>query len=228
MAHGWVRQRTHAAALVVPCGTFTATAAVLPPQPLVTVPILAAGAFALVAATRRIRELARVPVAAPRELESCVAALGAGDREAAAKCARALAGPVGEHAALAVHHLDEPADRVDARLAEHRAWVLGGLQAAATGVAWVASVAPLLGLLGTLSVFTRSLVFTVFDVGDPVALAASRASAFVSLHYGIAAGAPAWLVHLLHARRVRRVAQAMDAAGAALLAGLRAMPRAPR
>jgi biopolymer transport protein ExbB len=91
-------------------------------------------------------------------------------------------------------------DRLYAALLEQR----NRLERWLGSIAMTASVAPLLGLLGTVSgMITTFKAMTLFGAGDPRVVSGGIAEALITTELGLVVAIPALLAHALMSRKVR-------------------------
>lgn len=184
----------------------------------VVYPLLAIGFLATVLALWKALSLAGQRAVAPVRVEEIAQAHLAGDGKNVEELVRSLPRPLRDliaegvaHASLSREHLEEILhERVSAflpRLEQH----LGTL-------AVFAGVAPLLGLLGTVTgmIHTFQLV-TLFGSGDPSLLSGGISEALVTTKVGLAIAIPVLLVHAFLVRRVRSIIAGLEQSAMALI-----------
>jgi biopolymer transport protein ExbB len=164
------------------------------------IPIVLFALFASVAAAAKGLWLYRLPPLAPALAQRVEAAQGSEGS------LRALTQQVhGAQAdllriALASATREERDDRLYAALLEQR----NRLERWLGGIAMTASVAPLLGLLGTVSgMITTFKAMTLFGSGDPNVVSGGIAEALITTELGLVVAIPALLAHALMSRRVK-------------------------
>jgi biopolymer transport protein ExbB len=102
--------------------------------------------------------------------------------------------------ALAGQTREERDDRLYAMLLEQR----NRLERWLGAIAMTASVAPLLGLLGTVSgMITTFKAMTLFGAGDPSVVSGGISEALITTELGLVVAIPALLAHALMSRRVK-------------------------
>lgn len=165
------------------------------------VPILAFGVFATLVALAKGFWLQRLPPLLPALAERAATALQQGD--AAVTVLRAqLKGMQAEllEQALSSTGREQREERLYATLLEQRAQLERWLGA----IALTASVAPLLGLLGTVSgMITTFRLMTLFGAGDASAVSSGISEALITTELGLVVAIPALLAHALMSRRIR-------------------------
>jgi biopolymer transport protein ExbB len=165
------------------------------------VPIVAFGLFATLVALAKGLWLQRLPPLLPALAERAASA-----RQQGATAVTALRSQVrGMQLELLDIALgpDAPAQREDklyATLLEQRVVLERWLGA----IALTASVAPLLGLLGTVSgMITTFRLMTLFGAGDASAVSSGISEALITTELGLVVAIPALLAHALMSRRIR-------------------------
>ncbi len=165
------------------------------------IPIVLFGLFASVIAVLKAVSLYRLPIPVPLLAERVQSALERGG-DALEKLPEQIRGPQGElvRIALAAQTNDERDDRLHATLLQQRIRLERWLGA----IAVTASVAPLLGLLGTVSgMITTFKAMALFGAGDTSAVSGGVGEALINTELGLVVAIPALLVHALMSRRAR-------------------------
>jgi biopolymer transport protein ExbB len=165
------------------------------------IPIVLFALFASVTAVAKAIWLYRLPAPMPALAERVQSALGRGD-EALLALLEQASGPQGEvlRVALAKQTHEQREDRLYAALLEQR----NRLERWLGAIAMTASVAPLLGLLGTVSgMITTFKAMTLFGSGDPSVVSGGIAEALITTELGLVVAIPALLAHALMSRRVK-------------------------
>jgi len=165
------------------------------------IPIVLFALFASGTAAAKAVWLYRLPAAVPALAERVQSALGRGD-EALRALTRQVNGPQAEllRVALENHTHEQRDDRLYAALLEQR----NELERWLGAIAMTASVAPLLGLLGTVSgMITTFKAMTLFGTGDPSVVSGGIAEALITTELGLVVAIPALLAHALMSRRVK-------------------------
>lgn len=117
-----------------------------------------------------------------------------------------------------------PAEKLEMRMEEAVLAELPRLERFLQTLRIMAAIAPLLGLLGTVSGIIQTFrVIAVHGSGDPKLLSAGISEALVTTEMGLVVAIPLLLCHHFLSRRVSRVILDMEMAGAAVIsAGLEA------
>jgi biopolymer transport protein ExbB len=165
------------------------------------IPIVLFALFASVTAIAKAIWLYRLPAPMPALAERVQAALGRGD-EALRTLTQQVSGPQAGLLAVALANQthEQRDDRLYAALLEER----NKLERWLGAIAMTASVAPLLGLLGTVSgMITTFKAMTLFGSGDPSVVSGGIAEALITTELGLVVAIPALLAHALMSRRVK-------------------------
>lgn len=187
----------------------------------VMVPILLLGGVAVGIFVWKWRQISRVPVASPEEVQSVLAALNEGNPDRALAEARALPGPVGRMLEAAVAHWREPKEYVEEVLYEKMLALRPRLERGLSFLALAAAAAPLLGLLGTVTGMINTFnVITVFGTGDPKLLAGGISEALITTEFGLIVAIPSLLLHALLSRRLKALLGEVEQISVSFLNGL--------
>ena len=164
------------------------------------IPIVLFALFASIAAAAKGVWLYRLPPLLPAITERVQAAQGS--QESLRTLTERVQGPQAEllRIALASSTREERDDRLYAALLQQR----NRLERWLGGIAMTASVAPLLGLLGTVSGMIATFkAMTLFGSGDPNVVSGGIAEALITTELGLVVAIPALLAHALMSRRVK-------------------------
>jgi len=165
------------------------------------IPIVAFGLFATVIAVLKGVWLYRLPAPLPALAERVQAALERGGSGLDTLTAQAR-GPQAEllRIALMPQTAEQRDDRLHAALRQQRNELERWLAAIAT----TASVAPLLGLLGTVSGMIATFrAMTLFGAGDASAVSGGISVALITTELGLVVAIPALLAHALMSRKAK-------------------------
>ena len=164
------------------------------------IPIVLFALFASIAAAAKGVWLYRLPPLLPAITERVQAAQGS--QESLRTLTERVQGPQAEllRIALASSTREERDDRLYAALLQQR----NRLERWLGGIAMTASVAPLLGLLGTVSGMIATFkAMTLFGSGDPNVVSGGIAESLITTELGLVVAIPALLAHALMSRRVK-------------------------
>jgi biopolymer transport protein ExbB len=165
------------------------------------IPILLFALFASGAAALKAISLYKLPAPMPALAERVASARKQGG-EALEQLIAQVQGPQAEllRVALVEQTPQQREDRLYASLLEQRSRLERWLGA----IALTASIAPLLGLLGTVSgMITTFRAMTLFGSGDASVVSAGIAEALITTELGLVVAIPAVLAHALMSRKVK-------------------------
>ncbi len=177
----------------------------------VMVPLVAVGLVALVLAAWKTVELATVRVSAGDDVRRAVAFAREGRLDEARQMTRAIQEPVASLVAEALTHRASPREHLEEILHERVLGILPRLERHLGTLAVLGGIAPLLGLLGTVTgmIHTFQLV-TVFGSGDAKLLSGGISEALVTTEFGLAIAIPVLLAHAFLARRARGIVAGLE------------------
>lgn len=167
-----------------------------------------------------------------RLLRPVLAALSRGDVEAARALAARARNPAGRVLGATLASLDRPREQLEDRVAEAVLHEQPHLARFGSAILVLAAVAPLLGLLGTVTGMIATFdIITEFGTGNPKLLSGGISEALVTTELGLVVAIPALLVgHVLNGW-AERIRDSLDAAALAAVnraAGLEPPDDAPR
>jgi biopolymer transport protein ExbB len=153
----------------------------------------------------------------------------AGDAAAAAEACGRVGGPAARALAAGLAARDAGREAVEQAVQAAALQALPRLERFLSGIAACVAIAPLLGLLGTVTgmIYTFNVI-TVYGTGDPRLLSGGISEALITTEVGLAIAIPAMLVHHLFAGRVDRTVAAMETLGTSLVNALFAKTKSPR
>ncbi|MDI9384472.1 MAG: MotA/TolQ/ExbB proton channel family protein [Verrucomicrobiota bacterium] len=177
----------------------------------VMVPLLGVGLLATVLAVWKFIQLWRLRIGPGAGLGDLMERVRAGDLDGARGQLSSLREPLASLLRAGLAHAHLPRAQLEEILHEHVLGTLPRLERHLGTLAVVGGVAPLLGLLGTVTgmIHTFQLV-TVFGSGDARLLSGGISEALVTTEFGLAIAIPVLLVHAFLARRARAVLSAME------------------
>ena len=178
---------------------------------LVMWPLAGVGVLALLLAVWKTADLARIRSRAGPAWEQALALLRSDGPEAALARARSLPSPLDSLADEAICCRAETRAQLEEILHEHLIGFLPRLERHLGTLAVLGGIAPLLGLLGTVTgmIHTFQLV-TIFGSGDAKLLSGGISEALITTKYGLIIAVPVLLVHAALARRARAVLAALE------------------
>ncbi len=185
-------------------------------------PILLVGLVGLVLILERLVFLRRVGLNTD-ELMERVNQLVAGGRfeQARAEAERWSGRPTSNVIKAGLELRGQPPEVIDNGLSEAMLRELPRLERSLTTLKVLAAVAPLLGLLGTVTGMINTFqVITAQGAGDPRLMAGGISEALVTTQFGLAVAIPLFVAASLMARRAQRLAADMEEKALALSAAL--------
>ncbi|MEM7390957.1 MAG: MotA/TolQ/ExbB proton channel family protein, partial [Verrucomicrobiota bacterium] len=178
---------------------------------VVMIPLLAVGLIAALLIILKTAGLVRIR--APREvaLDEAVTHLKEGRVEEAQAGVASFCPPFRDVLTAALEHRDIRREHLEEILQERALASLPALERHLGLLAVLAGVAPLLGLLGTVTgmIHTFELV-TLFGTGDAKLLSGGISEALVTTETGLVIAVPILLIHAMLSRRVRTTISALE------------------
>lgn len=172
-----------------------------------TIPILAFGAFALIIALFKAVQLVRLPKRDPALITQLVSG-----EVAPQQALTQTTGYQHELIRLAVTHQHGGREVLDDLMYQYLLLAKGKLERMLTGIAATAAVAPLLGLLGTVTgMISTFKLLTLFGSGDESMLSTGIAQALITTELGLIVAIPALICHAYLTRYARRYLTALEA-----------------
>lgn len=170
----------------------------------VMIPLFGVGIVALVLVIWKTVELSTVRAHGGAAAGKAIALARKGDFTGAEKIQLEMREPLASLVREALRHHNSPRDHLEEILHEHVLGTLPGLERHLGTLAVLGGIAPLLGLLGTVTgmIHTFQLV-TVFGSGDARLLSGGISEALVTTEFGLAIAIPVLLAHAFLARRAR-------------------------
>jgi biopolymer transport protein ExbB len=184
----------------------------------VMVPLLAVALAAIVLAIWKTVELALIEVESGPQLETAIDAARRNDAASAREAAAGLRQPLRSLVEEAIGHRHSSRDHLEEILHECVLAELPRLERHLGTLAVLGGIAPLLGLLGTVTgmIHTFQLV-TIFGSGDAKLLSGGISEALITTETGLAIAIPALLVHAFLARRARGIVGGLELAAVGIV-----------
>ena len=189
---------------------------------IIMVPLGLVGLVALVVAVRKLLEFRRMGPPPVSAMDTCVSGVKEGHVEDAEVVARGAPEPWRAVLLAAVAHHGVSREHLEEMLHEHILALIPRLERHLGTLAVCAGVAPLLGLLGTVTgmIHTFELV-TVFGTGDARLLSGGISEALITTEVGLAIAIPALITHAYLARRVRTCVADLETLGERVAQGMK-------
>ncbi len=185
-------------------------------------PLLLTGLVSLVLALWKGIELFAIRRAVSADLQPVFVLLRDGKVEQAQQQASELPVPLSALVQEAIAHRSAPREHIEEILHEHVLGFLPRLERNLGALGVLGGVAPLLGLLGTVTgmIHTFQLV-TIFGSGDARLLSGGISEALVTTETGLVIAVPVLLVHAFLMRRAREIVSLLERAVAEMVNRLR-------
>jgi biopolymer transport protein ExbB len=189
---------------------------------VVMYPILGIAVIGLVIGVLKLLSLARVRIDFDARVEEFAALLTAGNAGEAEGFAKHARRPMRRVLLAAFEHREAPRAELEEILNEAVLGEVPGLERRISVLAVGAAVAPLLGLLGTVTGMIHTFrLISVFGTGDPRLLSAGISEALLTTEAGLVVAIPLLLIHAFLSRRVQRITEALDTSAVSLLNRMR-------
>jgi biopolymer transport protein ExbB len=144
-----------------------------------------------------------------------------GKEDEAMKYARTQPQPYGDMLVSVLENRNNDREMIDEAIYEQQIQVQPKLNRLLALIAVTAAVAPLLGLLGTVTGIIKTFnLITVFGTGDPRLLADGISEALITTEFGLLVAIPSLILHALLSRRAQSVLSNMERIGTSILNGL--------
>lgn len=182
-------------------------------------PILGIGAIALLLAFERFITLSRLRRSSPKELQTILEHAEQGDWEECRSLLAERSTPTSRVLRSTLNKAQGSAAALEKSMEEALMIELARMERFLPTMQTLAAVAPLLGLLGTVTGMINTFqVITLFGTGDPHMLSGGISEALVTTQLGLAVAIPIMMLHHLLNSRVDRLANDMEEKGTALIA----------
>lgn len=188
-------------------------------------PIIGVALIALGCALVKFLQLSKIKQADAGWLSGVLEKVRAGDdqsiNDAITSCA-SLKHPIGEVMSEALTGYSKGADMVEDMIYERMISVQERLRKWLPFIAVTAAIAPLLGLLGTVSGMIGTFdVISVAGTGDPKPMAGGISEALVTTFFGLVVAIPALVLHSLLSRRSQGIVQNTEKLGLRIVNSIR-------
>ncbi len=187
--------------------------------------ILALAGIALIVAIFKFIEISGVRRARPQDLSYIIEALNKGNRDDAMQYAQKIGGPVGRLLTAAVESAGKDKDHVEEVLYQQMITTQPRLERFLPFIAVTAGIAPLLGLLGTVTgMITTFKLITIFGTGDAKSLSTGISEALITTEFGLIVAIPSLILHALLSRKAKGVLGSMERTAIGFINGLPGRP----
>ena len=177
----------------------------------VMAPLLLIGVLAVALTLWKVVELRGMRLASMESLDDVIHHLGPDEADQAILAARALHPPLSTLIEEALTYRDASREHIEEILHERILAMVPGLERHLGTLAVFGGIAPLLGLLGTVTgmIHTFDLV-TIFGTGEARLLSGGISEALITTKFGLGIAIPVLLVHAFLARRVRTIVGTLE------------------
>ncbi len=173
---------------------------------VVMIPIVLIGVLSILLSVWKLFELRTTRAASSEEINAVTSELEKDAFESARAKAATLPPPVTSLLSVALEYRSAPREHTEEILHEHILAMLPKLERHSGTLAVMGGVAPLLGLLGTVTGMMHTFaLITMFGSGQARLLSGGISEALITTKFGLAIAIPILLVHAFFARRVRMV-----------------------
>jgi len=177
----------------------------------IMVPLLLIGIAAFVMIGVRFTAIRRSEVDADGLMDRVSGFISRGDRQGADELLARTAGPAARMLRAGVSHSDRGKENVEEAMDNTVAVDLPALEKYLSAISVLGSIAPLLGLLGTVSGMINTFdVITRFGSGDPKLLSGGISEALITTEVGLAIAIPVLLLHNHLTNRIARIAADLE------------------
>jgi len=185
-------------------------------------PIVLVGLVALLLMTERLIFLGRVRQNTDRLMTQVTELVLAGDFGQALQAAQSRAGrPTSNVIRAGLSQQGQPRDIIESSLSEAILKETPRLERFLPTLKVLAAVAPLLGLLGTVTGMINTFkVITIHGAGDPRLMAGGISEALITTQLGLAVAIPIMIIATLLGRKAQRIAADMEEKAMAMMAAL--------
>jgi biopolymer transport protein ExbB len=178
---------------------------------VVMIPLLLLGFAALVIVLLKLLEMRKLRAAGPESIELVVQTLKHDGVEAARNISAGLPPLTAGLLNTALDYRDVPREHAEEILHEHILAMLPRLERYLGALAVMGGVAPLLGLLGTVTGMMHTFnLISIFGAGNARLLSGGISEALITTKFGLAIAIPILLIHAFMARRVKTTVAGLE------------------
>ncbi len=188
---------------------------------IVMIPILLLALLAALIAIWKTIELSRIRSVEAYDVQSVLDHLSKKEKEEADQHANKIGGPGGQILSIAIQHANASKELLEEVLLEQILHIRPRLEKMLQFINLTAAIAPLLGLLGTVTgmIHTFQLI-TVNGTGDAKTLSSGISEALITTEIGLIVAVGALLVHGILSRRVKNTTASLERAAVSFVNGL--------
>ena len=175
------------------------------------VPILFFAVLSLGISVFKAAQILRIKMPSTEEVRGLLRSLRESQPEKAASIAEAMPEPAGSMLRAGVQHRSESPELLEEIMYENILDARPALNRLLPIIATTAAVAPLLGLLGTVTGMINTFnLIAIFGTGDSRVLSSGISEALVTTEFGLIVAIPALLIHALLSRRIKTILADME------------------
>lgn len=185
-------------------------------------PIILIALISIIFAVMKFIQLSKIRTPQAGWLNGVLNDVRDGNQEAAQQACDGVSHPIGPVMKQALTGMDRGSDVVEEIVYEQMISVQGQLQKWMPFISTTAKIAPLLGLLGTVTGMIRTFnIITVAGTGDAKPLAGGISEALVTTMFGLAVAIPALTLYSILNRKSQGIIQTTEKLGLTVVNGLR-------
>lgn len=188
------------------------------------IPIVSFGLLAMIIALFKAYEILTLPKPAAGTTQQLLLTLRDQGKGAAEAMAKKIPGPIGKMLAEGVRYSDEPPELIEEIQFEVIMETQPKVMRLLPLVSVTAAVAPLLGLLGTVTgMISTFKMIQIFGTGDARQLSSGISEALITTEWGLIVAIPSLLLYALLSRRAKSYLAGMEKTAVSFLNGLKAL-----
>jgi len=188
---------------------------------VVMIPILALAVMAGMLGIAKWAQVGFLRAPLPQDVELILKQLATDQKAKALDHARSLKGPAGNLLETAIENADQKKELLEEMLYERVLHIRPRLERWLPFIGLTAAVAPLLGLLGTVTGMINTFkLITLFGTGDAKTLSSGISEALVTTECGLIVAVAALLIHAFLTRRIRGFITSLEQAAVGFVNGL--------
>ncbi|MBG86260.1 MAG: hypothetical protein CMO80_05095 [Verrucomicrobiales bacterium] len=188
---------------------------------VVMIPILVLAGLASLLCIAKWMQVVRLRAPLPQDVELILKQLATNQKPKALDHARSLKGPAGNLLETAINNANQKKELLEEMLYERVLHIRPRLERWLPFIGLTAAVAPLLGLLGTVTGMINTFkLITMFGTGDAKTLSSGISEALVTTECGLIVAVAALLVHAALSRKIRGFITSLEQAAVGFVNGL--------
>ncbi len=189
---------------------------------IVMIPIMGIGVLCIVLVLWKFLSLKHLPIEVKTELTEILRLTKDGSIDEARKLADSLGEPLSPVILEGIEHRNAPREHIEEIMHERILQEVPGLERHLPALAVCGGVAPLLGLLGTVTGMMHTFkLITVFGTGDARLLSGGISEALTTTEYGLMIAVPVLIAHAYLSKRVRGMTDTLHQTATGFINGLK-------